>query len=186
MKSIFVLRAAWLGLLLALTTLCAHAQQDTGGTRVLKGTDVTEENILKALTPSPRTRALRVGRDGTAVSAPARKPSASLLITFETDSAELTEAARQQLDLVAAALKNNRLAEYTFNVEGHADPRGTADYNQTLSQQRAESVRDYLVSTHSIAPQRLRAEGKGDREPLNRSVPAAAENRRVTIVTIAQ
>lgn len=194
MNVIFIPRAAWPGLLLALAaSLCAQAQQphDAAGTRVLKGQGVTEANLVDALTPPPErvlTRSLRVGRDGQGVSAaaPPRKPSASLLITFETNSAELTEAARQQLDVVAAALKNDRLAEYSFSVEGHADPRGTADFNQVLSQQRADSVRSYLVSTHSIAPQRLRAEGKGDREPMNRSFPAAAENRRVTIVTVVQ
>jgi OOP family OmpA-OmpF porin len=55
-----------------------------------------------------------------------------------------------------------------------------------LSQQRAESVRSYLVSTHSIAAERLKAEGKGDTDLLNRKVPSAPENRRVTIVTNTQ
>ena len=114
---------------------------------------------------------------------PARKPSASLLITFETNSAELTPSAKQQLGVVAAALKNDRLAEYSFNVEGHADPRGSSEANLSLSQQRAESVRDFLVSAHGIAAERLKAEGKGDHDLLNRKVPSAAENRRVTIVT---
>jgi OOP family OmpA-OmpF porin len=160
--------------------------QDMGDTRVLKGKNVTEGNLLDALTPPPEavvTRSLKVSRDGAGVSAPERKASASLLITFLTNSSELTESAKQQLDVVAGALKNDRLADYSFNVEGHADPRGNADANMVLSQQRAESVRDYLVSTHSIAADRLKAEGKGDHDLLNRAVPAAPENRRVTIVT---
>jgi outer membrane protein OmpA-like peptidoglycan-associated protein len=120
------------------------------------------------------------------VLAPPKKASASLLITFETNSSELTAPAKQQLDVVAAALKNDRLAEYTFNVEGHADPRGLHDANMLLSQQRAESVRSYLVTAHSIAADRLKAEGKGDTDLLNRKVPTAPENRRVTIVTNTQ
>ncbi len=160
---------------------------DTAGP-VLKGQKVTEANLLDALTPPPEpvvTRSLKVSRDGatTAALAPRKKPSASLLITFETNSAELTASAKQQLDVVAAALKNDRLAEYGFNVEGHADPRGSSDTNMTLSQQRADSVRAYLVSTHHISGERLKAEGKGDHDLLNRKVPAAPENRRVTIVT---
>lgn len=169
----------------------AHAiANDAPGTTVLKGKAVTEENLLDALEPSQevRTRSLRVRPSGSnAVAAPpARKPSASLLITFETNSAELTSAAKQQLDVVGAALKNDRLADYNFNVEGHADPRGNAAANMLLSRERAESVRAYLVSTHGIGAQRLVAEGKGDLELLNRSSPAAAENRRVTIVTNVQ
>lgn len=132
------------------------------------------------------TRSLKVSRSTDAVLTPKKKASASLLITFETNSAELTASAKEQLDVVAAALKNDRLADYSFNVEGHADPRGLADANMLLSQQRAESVRSYLVSTHNIAAERLKAEGKGDTDLFNRKVPAAPENRRVTIVTNTQ
>lgn len=172
-------------LALALSATLAAAQPAPQGDAVLRGNKVTESNLLDALTPDPEpvvTRSLKVTRDG-APTVPARKPSASLLITFETNSAELTAPAKKQLDVVAAALKNDRLAEYSFNVEGHADPRGDADTNLSLSQQRADSVRAYLISTHGIAAERLKAEGRGDRDLLNRKVPSAAENRRVTIVT---
>ena len=168
------------------TTLCASPwAQDT---TLLKGDKVTQENLLEALTPAPApvlTRSLKVSRDNSAgvLAAPKKKASASLLITFETNSAELTANAKQQLDVVAAALKNDRLAEYSFNVEGHADPRGNADANMVLSKERAESVRQYLVSQHSISADRLKAEGKGDTDLLNRKVISAPENRRVTIVT---
>ncbi len=175
---------------LSLAAALSAVAQDSSAesTQVLKGSKVTEENLLDALTPPEEpvvTRSLKVSRDtaGVLPSKPARKPSASLLITFETGSAELTAASKKQLDVVAAALKNNRLAEYNFSVEGHADPRGNPELNLQLSQQRADSVRDYLVSQHGIAADRLKAEGKGDRDPLNAKVPSAAENRRVTIVT---
>lgn len=165
----------------------AHAQAHAEGpapTTVLKGKAVTETNLIDALTPEEPvvTRSLRVQRDTPGQQA-ARKPSASLLITFETNSADLTPQARKQLDVVAAALRNNKLADYGFNVEGHADPRGVHDANLSLSQQRAESVRNYLISAHSIEAKRLKAVGKGDSEVLNAKNPAAVENRRVTIVT---
>jgi len=187
-NSLTLLRRA-AGFVFALTLTAPLWAQDMGDTRVLKGNKVTEANLLDALTPPPEpvvTRSLKVSRDGAGVSAPERKASASLLITFLTNSSELTESAKQQLDVVAAALKNDRLADYTFNVEGHADPRGSSEANLVLSQHRAESVREYLVATHSIAPERLKAEGKGDKDLLNRAVPAAPENRRVTIVTNAR
>jgi len=172
-----------------LAALGGAAQAQEAGGPVLRGANLTEGNLVDALTPRPEgvvKRKLVVGRDGMIVPTAQHKASASLLMTFETNSAELTPIAKRQLEIVAAALKNDRLATYSFTVEGHADPRGTADANQVLSQQRAQSVREHLVAAHGIAAPRLRAEGRGDREPLNRAYPAAAENRRVTIITQVQ
>ena len=169
----------------------AFAQaQDTA---LLKGSAVTAENIVEALTPGAepiRTRSLRVTATSplasqSAGAAQAKKPSASLLITFETNSSVLTARSKEQLDVVGAALKNERLNDYRFEVQGHADPRGTAAANLVLSQSRAESVRGYLVATQGLTEARLVAVGKGDTEPLNTRDVAAAENRRVTIVTLA-
>jgi len=195
--------AAATPLLLAAAAPCAHAQAD--GT-VLRGKAVTESNVLDALTPAPgnaaapapadgdvdvsvRTRSLKVEADGppsSKVLAPKKKPSASLLITFETNSAALTARSKEQLDVVAAALKNDKLRNFTFNVEGHADARGSSDVNRQLSQERAEAVRMYLVSAQNVPAERLKAVGKGDSEPMNTRDVAAAENRRVTIVTNTQ
>ena len=182
------------------------AWAQAGNGKVLSGKAVTESNLLDALTPAAaapaaaagdangdadvavRTRSLRVTSNtpAAAVLAPRKKASASLLITFETNSAQLTARSKEQLDVVAAALKNDRLKDFSFEVEGHADARGAADANQLLSQQRAESVRAYLVGSHSIPEARLRAVGKGDTEPMNTRDVAAAENRRVTITTVTQ
>lgn len=186
-----IARAAACGLLLSAACVAgtygpmAHAQPATD---VLTGTQVNEERLLEALTPDAdgvRKRSLRVKAAAAVIPAAqeATRPSASLLITFRTNSSELTDNAKQQLDVVGAALKNTRLAAYKFTVEGHADPRGDPAANLVLSQHRADTVRTYLVGEHGIDPIRLIPEGKGDRELLNRAVPAAPENRRVTIVT---
>jgi outer membrane protein OmpA-like peptidoglycan-associated protein len=149
---------------------------------LLTGRSLTTDSVLDALDPQAvRTRSFKLGGGRTAAQ-PARA-SASLLVTFETNSAELTAPARAQLDVVASALKNERLASYGFLVEGHADPRGAPDANLVLSQERADSVKRYLIDRHGIEPSRLTAEGRGDRSLLNRDVPAAPENRRVTFVT---
>lgn len=179
----------------------AFAQSDS---QVLRGKSVTESNLVDALTPgsapaaaaasgdadvSVRTRSLKISADPSpsgAVLAAKKKPSASLLITFETNSATLTARSKEQLDVVAAALKNDKLKDFTFNVEGHADARGSSDANMTLSQQRAEAVRLYLITARNVPAERLRAVGKGDSEPMNTQDVAAAENRRVTIVTNTQ
>ena len=131
----------------------------------------------------------RCGRDAhlhVVFGAELKKASASLLITFETDSAALTPAAQASLDVVARALQADRLASFNFSIEGHADPRGPAEHNMALSQSRAESVVDYLVGRHSIVRERLRPIGKGETELANPARPAAPENRRVTITTLSQ
>ena len=176
--------------------LPSRAADQEGTETLLKGKAVTESNVLNALTPaagngdvdvSGQTRSLRIGAPGAQNSIPAAprpKASAALLITFETNSATLQPRSKEQLDVVAAALKNERLKEYRFEVDGHADPRGAADANRSLSQLRAESVRNYLIATHGIPDSRLRAVGKGDSEPMNTRDPSAPENRRVTITTV--
>lgn len=162
--------------------------------RLLKGRAVTESNVLEALTPPARgeepvvTRSLKVSPDSATpsqVQAPRRKPSASLLITFATNSSTLQERSKEQLNVVASALRNERLKDFSFDVEGHADPRGNPERNKLLSQQRAESVRNYLIAAQHIPEEKLRAVGKGDTELMNLKDIAAPENRRVTIVTNA-
>lgn len=107
----------------------------------------------------------------------------NLLMTFKTGSAELTPETTRALATVAKALKSDRLAGNSFSIEGHADPRGSVELNQKLSQARAESVVEHLVSNFGILRERLSPVGKGSSEPLNTDRPDAPENRRVTIVT---
>ncbi|MCR5865503.1 MULTISPECIES: OmpA family protein [Aquincola] len=156
---------------------------------MLRGADVTESALVDALAieaPEPpadaKTRGFRP-----AVRPPSNKPAApgkaSLLITFPTDSAELTAESKAALDTVAKALQSDKLAGFGFRVEGHADPRGQADRNMKLSQLRAQAVVDYLVTVRGVLPERLAPQGKGSTEPVDAARPEAPENRRVTIVT---
>jgi OOP family OmpA-OmpF porin len=168
----------WLGLAIA---PALHAQGQPVPQDLIANEALTPVAVLEALDPTAvRARSLRIGATGKSALPP--RASASLLVTFETNSSELTSAARRQLDIVASALRNDRLVEYRFTVEGHADPRGHADRNLLLSQDRAESVKRYLMA-QGIAEDRLVTEGRGDREPMLPAQPAAPENRRVTFVT---
>jgi outer membrane protein OmpA-like peptidoglycan-associated protein len=161
---------------------------------ILKEGQVTEDALVDALTPAQpiRTRSIRVMRDdeaggGRESGGAAPKPaSASLLITFETNSAALTARAKRSLDVVGDALASDKLASFRFGIEGYADPRGVSAVNLKLSQARAESVRDYLVSSKHIDRARLEPVGKGDQDLLNKSNPIAPENRRVTIVNLSK
>ena len=74
-------------------------------------------------------------------------------VFFDTDSSELSPQARATLDKQAQWLNNyNR---YAFTIEGHADERGTREYNIALGARRAQSVRTFLAS-RGIDPSRMR------------------------------
>jgi peptidoglycan-associated lipoprotein len=84
-------------------------------------------------------------------------------VFFETDSSELTDQARATLDKQAQWLNNyNR---YSFTIEGHADERGTREYNIALGARRAQTVREYLVS-RGISGQRMRTISYGKERPV--------------------
>lgn len=97
---------------------------------------------------------------------------------FDFDSYELTDTAKEQLDKMAEYMKLNK----AINVEvgGHTDSMGTEDYNQTLSEQRAKSVVDYL-SGKGIDASRLSAVGYGKKHPVatNDTEEGRAQNRRI-------
>lgn len=176
------------------TLMLGLAQPASAQEVVLKGSQVTESALIDALAidgpAGPEGGKTRGFRPATRVTgdkpAAAPKPNAgkaSLLITFASNSAELSSETMATLDVLARALQSDTLAGFTFKVEGHADPRGDAAQNLALSQQRAESVANYLVTKHAILTERLTAIGKGSSELMNRARIDAPENRRVTIVT---
>ena len=167
---------ALVALVLAALAVSAAAQTP----KVLKGDEITEEALLEALVPRPVMRSIRPGGGPATAEKP---PALGLMIVFATNSTELTPDGKQKLDIVGRALNADKLVAFTFQVEGHADPRGPSDWNQRLSQGRAEAVRQYLVQKQNVGPERLKPIGKGDREPLNKQEPAAPENRRVMFVT---
>ena len=107
-------------------------------------------------------------------------------IQFETDSSVLLEHSKVVLNDVVKVLADNP-AITLVEVGGHTDSTGEKDKNLMLSQLRAESVRDYLVS-QGIDTRRLRAMGYGDRIPVaSNDNPAGREqNRRVEFRIIKQ
>jgi OOP family OmpA-OmpF porin len=170
--------------------------------KVMREGQVTEKALIDALAPPAaaapdgaasaaeggvRTRswkpALRPAAAAAGTAAAAAQPGrASILVTFITGSADLTGDAKKALDVLAGAMKSDKLANVRFTIEGHADPRGGEELNMRLSQSRAESVRGYLTASHGLAGERINAVGKGSSALMNPNDPAAPENRRVTIV----
>jgi peptidoglycan-associated lipoprotein len=102
-------------------------------------------------------------------------------VFFETDSSELTEQARATLDKQSQWL--NLYNRYAFTLEGHADERGTREYNIALGARRAETVRQYLVS-RGVSGQRMHTISYGKERPvaLCNDISCWSQNRRVVTV----
>jgi peptidoglycan-associated lipoprotein len=103
-------------------------------------------------------------------------------VFFETDSSELTTQARATLDKQAQWLTT--YSQYAqFTVEGHADERGTREYNIALGARRAQAVRDYLIS-RGIQGQRMRTISYGKERPVAvcNDISCWSQNRRAVTV----
>ena len=102
-------------------------------------------------------------------------------VFFETDSSELTPQSRATLDKQAQWLTNYN--QYAFTVEGHADERGTREYNIALGARRAQTVRDYLTS-RGIQANRMRTISYGKERPVAvcNDISCWSQNRRAVTV----
>ena len=109
-------------------------------------------------------------------------PSADVEVFFDYDKADVTPAAQKTLAPLGQALSDPKLAANRFVLIGHTDAKGGEAYNQSLSERRAAAVKDYLVRTFGIAPERLVSYGRGKSLLKNESDPMAPENRRVQVV----
>tara|TARA_B100000029_G_scaffold515394_1_gene622153 strand:+ start:17359 stop:17847 length:489 start_codon:yes stop_codon:yes gene_type:complete len=127
-----------------------------------------------------------VSSDGVRGVTVSKKPAAaqavlaSATVYFEYDSSQLTSKSIQALKSVVTLMKNNR--NITLLLEGHADERGTREYNLALGQRRAESVTSYLVA-NGINKSRLQTISYGEERPvaLGSNNASWSKNRRVEI-----
>jgi peptidoglycan-associated lipoprotein len=102
-------------------------------------------------------------------------------VFFETDQTDLTPQGRATLDKQAQWLAQyNR---YTFTIEGHADERGTREYNIALGAKRAQSVREYLIA-RGIDGSRMRTISYGKERPVAvcDDISCWSQNRRAVTV----
>jgi peptidoglycan-associated lipoprotein len=102
-------------------------------------------------------------------------------VFFETDSSELTPQAVATLDKQAQWLQN--YGQYAFTIEGHADERGTREYNIALGARRAQAVRSYLAS-RGVNASRMRTISYGKERPVAvcDDISCWSQNRRAVTV----
>ena len=104
-------------------------------------------------------------------------------VFFATNKSSLTTAARETLRKQATYLRKNKNLNVT--IEGHADERGTREYNLALGERRANAARDYLM-TYGISGKRISVISYGKEKPVNpASTPLAwSQNRRSVTVKV--
>lgn len=102
-------------------------------------------------------------------------------VFFDSDSTELSSEAQATLDKQAAWL--NQYPRYSFSLEGHADERGTREYNFALGARRAEAAKNYLIS-HGVAASRIRTSSFGKERPVATcdDISCWSQNRRAVTV----
>ena len=132
---------------------------------------VSSENIITIETSGPKDD--YINYDSQAV-------FANATIYFEFDKSNLTSKSIQTLRSAVNALKENSSIKIT--LAGHADERGTREYNLALGQRRAEIVSDYLV-LNGIQNQRIIVKSYGEERPavIGQDEQSYAKNRRVDI-----
>ena len=187
------------GLLWSVTGIPASAQ------------GVSADQIIKALTPAPttrnlaapgqpsvsdsdrafieslrhRTRSLTVDEDDHVAELAKNSAKIDLDIYFDFNSAAITPKAEPQLNQLGDALRTAELEKSVIVLSGHTDAKGGDDYNQKLSERRAEAVKNYLVEKLKLSPDNLTTAGYGRRDLKNKDNPSAPENRRVQIVNLS-
>jgi outer membrane protein OmpA-like peptidoglycan-associated protein len=140
-----------------------------------------QDHVIDSL---PTNRSLSAKERQEAAAATADKPSIDLEIYFDFGSADVGEKAMPTVDALGRALTSAELKGGRFMVAGHTDAKGSASYNQRLSQRRAEAVKRALMEKFGLHGKDLVTVGYGKERLKNTADPLAAENRRVQIVNL--
>ncbi len=183
---------------LGLAALPARAQAPAGGTadewtNKLAGLEAAPDLDIAAL----RQRAAdRIKARSKTDAAPLKRPQIapellklpqfSADLQFDEDAAVVRPESYRTLGRIADTLYHPSLFGYKFLIVGHTLSTGRRDYNLTLSQRRADTVRDILISTFKISPKRLQAVGLGEEQMLDNAHPAAPVNQAFQVITVGQ
>jgi outer membrane protein OmpA-like peptidoglycan-associated protein len=199
--------------ILSIVTLGAAISFGIGQARA---EDMSEDQIVRALTPKPKaplTRGLSFGDKAEPEANPAEikllntvrgrstrsltntereeiaeaakdKPNIDLTITFDYNSAEISPKSMSEVQKLGRALTNPDLKGSTFLLAGHTDAAGGDNYNQELSERRADSIKRYLMDNFHIASTDLVTVGYGKSKLKDPAQPLAEVNRRVQVVNM--
>jgi OmpA-OmpF porin, OOP family len=181
--------------LIGLAALPSQAQTQAGGTpedwvSKLAGLDAAPDLDVAALRQQAVDR-VKSKADGVPIKRPPiapqllRLPQLIVEIQFDEDAAVVRPESYRALGRIADTLSDPKLMTYKFLIVGHTVSTGRRDNNLTLSQRRADVIRDVLVNTFKISSKRLQSIGLGEEQLLDAAHPAAPINQRIQLATVA-
>lgn len=184
--------------LIGCAALPALAQAQAGGTadewvNKLAGLETAPDLDVAALRQQAQDRIkARAKADAAPVKRPLIAPELLKLpqfaadIQFDEDAAVVRPESYRTLGRIADTLYHPSLLGYKFLIVGHTLSTGRRENNLTLSQRRADVIRDMLINTFKISPKRLQTLGLGEEQLLDSIHPAAPVNQQVQILTVGK
>ena len=193
-------------------TICAALSMTAG--LAFAGDYVSSDQIIHALQPTPLTRGLIIGVPQVDPSVKAKevnfvqsirnrktrslsmgereeiaeiastKPKIDLEIHFDFNSADISKESMPSVQALGDALSDPKLRGSTFVVAGHTDGVGGEQFNQELSERRADTIKHYLVEHYHIAGGDLVTVGYGKTKLKDAADPTDGVNRRVQVVNM--
>jgi outer membrane protein OmpA-like peptidoglycan-associated protein len=157
--------------------LSAGAQQADTAARA------KETTFVNSLRNRP-TRSLSLGEREEVAQLAATKPKIDLEIHFDYNSADIAKGSVQAVQELGKALSDASLKGSTFVVAGHTDAIGGEQYNQGLSERRADTIKRYLTDKFGINGSELVTVGYGKTKPKDPKTPLDPTNRRVQVVNM--
>ena len=131
-----------------------------------------------------KTRSLSLGERQEIAELAASKPKIDLEIHFDYNSADISKDSTQAVQELGKALSQASLKGSTFVVAGHTDAVGGEEYNQGLSERRADTIKRYLTDKYGINGSDLVTVGYGKTKPKDPNAPMDPVNRRVQVVNM--
>jgi OmpA-OmpF porin, OOP family len=113
-------------------------------------------------------------------------PGLNVDIQFDTDTPIVRPESYQTVGRIADAMVNAALLPYSFLIVGHIEANGKRESNVTLSQRRADAIRDILANTFKISAKRMQSIGLGEEQLLDPTRPTAPVNQQIQILTVAK
>jgi outer membrane protein OmpA-like peptidoglycan-associated protein len=158
------------------------ANDGLGAPRSVRNPKAIEERRLIDELRTRSARSLTVQERGKVAEFVKDRPSIDIEVKFDYNSADMGPKALRPLLTLGRALSSEKLKGSVFLINGHTDAKGSAEYNQGLSERRAEAVRRVLIEELQLPSDTLIAVGHGKTQLKNQTDPFAGENRRVQIV----
>jgi outer membrane protein OmpA-like peptidoglycan-associated protein len=155
----------------------------TGSQQIDTATQVKETKFVDGLR-NRKTRSLSLSEREEIAQIASSKPKIDLEIRFDYNSADISKDSTQAVQELGKALSQVSLKGQTFVVAGHTDAVGGDEYNQGLSERRADTIKRYLTDKYGINGADLVTVGYGETKPKDASTPTDPANRRVQVVNM--